>query len=335
MRKISKTSRLVVKGKAKPGRGSRVKGSKATRFLGSIVRLNGKARVCVVRSLGGIGDVLMATPALRELKRRWPDLHLTYALDRHRTKDDVYFHLVENAPFIDEIIDARYVQASKYDACVDISSVCIKYERKGLKPVNRIDLFARALGLNKLSDKLPYYKVKPSEKRRAQSKVAQLRSNGKHIVALHTASFDKKRTWPIRHYHSLIQENNPNIHFLVFDFNSQSKNWNDYENVTDCSRTSVREMASLINEADLFVGPDSGPMHLAGALKCKSLCIFGAIPPEARINHYPSHEAITHKTLSCLGCWYAACPYSFKCMRALEPELVYAKILQLLGVVNE
>ena len=301
-------------------------------FYQEISKRGGDAKVCVIRSLGGIGDVLMITPTLRELKRRFPKLHLTFAIDRHSTNGDVYFKLVQNAPFLDDIIDARYVNRSLYNAIIDISAVCIKYEKKGFPNINRIDLFAKHVGLNHLTNYLPYYKTVESEKVAAKKLINK--NKKEYIVALHTASFAEKRTWPSEKYKWLIRaaaEDNLDIKFLVFDFNHKLKNWNLFENAIDCSNTSLREMAALIEQADLFIGPDSGPMHLAGALGTRSIVLFGSVPPQARINHYPSHESIVNDKLSCLGCWYAHCNINYKCMKDLDAQIVYKRMNEILG----
>lgn len=304
-------------------------------FYSEIVRRNGSARVCVIRSLGGIGDVLMATPALRELKRRFPNLHLTLALDRHRTSNDVYYALVCNASFVDQIIDARYVNHGDFDAVTDISAVCVRYERSDLPSINRINLFARKLGVQQLRNTLPFYRVEALEAIVAKARIANFNPNGGKVIALHTASFEDKRSWPIQYIVNLIkyvEKRHPELRFIIFDFNKRYTRWREHKNVLDCSQTNLREMAALIAEADLYVGPDSGPMHIAGAVKTMSLVLFGSIPPEARINHYKTHTAIQHPRLSCLGCWYASCPYNVKCMRELDMMLVYNQMITKLGV---
>jgi ADP-heptose:LPS heptosyltransferase len=291
---------------------------------------DGKARVCIVRSVGGIGDVLMTTPALRQLKQSFPQITLVYAVDRHRSSRDPYWNLVKNAPFIDEIIDARFVDRSKFDAVVDISSICIRYEHKALPPLNRIDLFARALGMNYMQSKVPFYKVEPAEKAKACSVIAPMRSKYKYVVALHTASFDGKRSWPASKYVEMLKYaeiHNPEIGFLLFDFNRVMPA-NQFSNVIDCSDTTVREMAALIKEADILVGPDSGPMHIAGAVGTPAVVAFGAIPPQARINYYPGHSAVVLTGLGCLGCWYAACPINTKCMTDLKMITVYEQMIR-------
>ena len=298
----------------------------ANKVVQEIKKRNGKARVCIIRGVGGIGDVLMTTPALRQLKEMFPRVHLTYAVDMHRA-GNTYQELVYNAPFIDEIVDARYVDRANYDAVCDISAVCIRFENRSLPPVNRIDLFARALGITHMPNKLPFYSVTAVERSWAASILDKYKSAGKRIVVLHTASFEGKRSWPAERNAELVKLGDENTVFIIFDFNSVYGDWDKLDNVVDMSRTSVREMAAIIEQADLFVGPDSGPMHIAGATRTNSLVIFGSIPPEARINYYPTHSAIKLDGLSCLGCWYAACPIGVKCMADLSAQTVFERMV--------
>jgi len=104
--------------------------------------------------------------------------------------------------------------------------------------------------------------------------------------------------------------------------------------IYDASKTTVREMAALIQQCDLFVGPDSGPMHLAGALGVPSVVVFGAIPPQARINHYPTHKAVVLEGLRCLGCWYEQCPIKYRCMTALPGDIVGIEALKQLRTIR-
>lgn len=295
--------------------------------LYSVVKsLNGECRVCVIRSVGGIGDVLMTTPALRTLKKEFPKLHLTYAVDRHRTgPSDVYYHMVKDLPYIDEVIDARFVNRANYAHVEDISAVCIRYERSGLPSINRIDLFARALGLQSLSaGKLPDYQPAAQDVKWAWDFLPK----GKNLI-LHTASFEDKRTWSVKNQVAFIrtlEAEYPDVNIILFDFNNLIPSKERYSNIFDASSATVGQKAALIHYADLFVGPDSGMMHLAGALCTKSFVIFGSIPPEARINYYSSHEAIVLNGLPCLGCWYQACSIGVKCMVDLTSEMVLSKV---------
>ncbi len=47
-----------------------------------------------------------------------------------------------------------------------------------------------------------------------------------------------------------------------------------------CGRSTIRQMAALIARCSLFLGNDSGPMHLAGALGVPVVAVFGPGDPE-------------------------------------------------------
>mgnify|MGYP001590536685 CR=1 FL=1 len=299
-----------------------------------LLQQKGKGKVCVARKLGGIGDVLMCTPALRQIKLDFPDVELTFAIDMHSTNGNVYHELVKNAPFIDKIIDARYIQHDKYDSVVDISSVCIRYEHSGLPTLNRVDIFSRACGLPKVEYKTCWYHVEEAERQWGFKWLKQYIKDEK-IVVLHTASMEGKRCWPIEKYIQIVEQalkDQLPVKFVIIDFNNKFDNWKQYSNCVNASFTSVRQMTALIELADFFIGPDSGPMHLAGAVGTKSIVTFGSIPPEARINYYPTHESVRMDTLACIGCWYKACPYNVKCMRDLDSLLVYNKMRKKIDV---
>ncbi len=292
---------------------------------------NPNAHICIIRSLGGIGDILMTTPAIRHLKEQFPRSVITYATDFHSTDD--YKQILKNAPFIDELIDARYVNKSLYESVIDITSVCIKYENSSARPMNRIDIFARACGIPKVSDPKSWYLVEHSERVWANQKIRILCGH-KSPVFLHTASFDKKRCWPARRYHELLEltaEQRPDIHYLVSDFNNVLGDSTLYPNCSIVTDRNVRNIAALIEGCKYFIGPDSGPMHIAGAVGTPSSVLFGSIPPEARINHYPTHKAVVAEPrLSCMGCFYARCDISFKCMSDITAQQVLSSVPEIL-----
>lgn len=337
MRRLINRKTLVRKGQAK----AENKGKptfqipRKTSFYKQIANKRGFGDACVIRRVGGIGDILMILPALRQLKEDFPNVRLTFAIDMHTTSGNIYYEIVKNLPFIDEIVDARYVQTKKYIAIIDISSVCIRYEHSGLPALNRIDIFARSMGLPKLNNKLPPFIVEEPEKEWALKQIQKYKQEGKRIVILHTASMEGKRCWPAEKYTEILSRSlkeNLLVHYIILDFNHVSNSWKNFSNCSEYSSTSLREMAALISVADCFIGPDSGPMHLAGAVKTRAVVVFGSIPPQARINHYPTHTSVRMDELNCIGCWYKPCPYSVKCMRDLDSHLVYDKMRKILSL---
>jgi len=325
MRRNVARSVLSQKGQARASR-RQTSGRLGTSLYAQMSRHKDIAFVCVVRRVGGIGDIVMILPSLKQLRRDFPSARITFAVDMRSTEKNVYYELVRNLSYIDRVMDARYVDKGKFHYTEDISSVCLRYERKDLPPINRIDLFSKALGVPYLSDKRPDLELGSSEIQWAKKFYDRYRKAGKSIVVLHTASMEEKRCWPIKNYVEIVtraERSGLPVQFIVLDYNRRYRDWKSHSNVTEISNMRIRQLATLIGNADYFIGPDSGPMHLAGAAGTSSAVIFGSIPPEARINYYPTHRAIRLDGLSCLGCWYEKCPYNIKCMRELPSARVY------------
>jgi len=316
MRSLSKKNRVIPKVK--------------NRFKKNLYSLNLKS-ICIDRPVGGIGDVLMASVAMREFKRCNPSVKLTVALDRHTTYDDTYYKLLKNASFIDSFEDSRYVVKDNYCRYFNIRSVCIEHEHSGRPEMNRIDIFSKACKVRQVQNKIPFYKETEEEKQKAEKIFEKYKEQTKFFI--HSASNEGKRSYFWKNTIELIgllKKEFPESIIFVSDFNKVLKNIKYNEEIIDVSKLDIRETASYIKRCDLFFGPDSGLMHLAAALNTKSLVAFGSIPPSSRINHYPTHKSIRLEELNCLGCWYKACPINVRCMKDLRPEKVLNKIKEML-----
>ena len=86
-------------------------------------------------------------------------------------------------------------------------------------------------------------------------------------------------------------------------------------------RTGVEGFAQIIASADVFVGPVSGGMHLANALRVPSVIIFGGY--EAPSGHHYSRMSALYSPVECAPCWLpVGCPHSQQCLRMISPERV-------------
>lgn len=296
----------------------------------NLYNLNLKS-VCIDRPVGGIGDVLMASVAMREFKRSNPSVKLTVALDRHTTYDDTYYKLLKNAYFIDAFEDSRYVVKENYCRYFNIRSVCIEHEHSGRPQLNRIDIFSKACKVRQIQNRIPFYKETEEEKIKVDRIFEIYKDNLKFFI--HSASNEGKRSYYWKNTETIIEllkKEYSDCIIFVSDFNNILKNIKYDQQIIDVSELDIRETASYIKRCDLFFGPDSGLMHLAAAVNTKSLVAFGSIPPSSRINHYPTHKSIRLEGLDCLGCWYKSCPINVKCMKDLKPESVLDKIKEML-----
>ncbi len=87
-------------------------------------------------------------------------------------------------------------------------------------------------------------------------------------------------------------------------------------------KTTVRQMMACIRECRLFISNDSGPMHVASALKVPQVAVFGPTNPEASFSNGP-HDVLVRKQVDCAPCRHRECPIDHRCMTGLEADRVY------------
>ncbi len=94
-----------------------------------------------------------------------------------------------------------------------------------------------------------------------------------------------------------------------------------------CGRMSPRESAAVLEKCAIFVGHDSGPMHLASAVGTPCVAIFAARNlPGQWYPARPGHEIIYHKT-ECFGCELETCVVQRKrCLLSITAEEVLAAV---------
>lgn len=91
-----------------------------------------------------------------------------------------------------------------------------------------------------------------------------------------------------------------------------------------CGRTSLRELAALIERAAIVVTADSTPMHLAAALDRPLVALFGPTNP-ARTGPYGRSADVLRIDLKCSPCYLkklSQCRFDHACMQQLEVEHV-------------
>ncbi|NBW82441.1 hypothetical protein EBR21_11870, partial [bacterium] len=69
-------------------------------------------------------------------------------------------------------------------------------------------------------------------------------------------------------------------------------------------KTDFRSMLQLIAQAELFVGIDSGPVHIAQHFGTKTFAVFGATLPTARLFRWQNTDVFMNWKLPCLGCYH-------------------------------
>jgi len=82
---------------------------------------------------------------------------------------------------------------------------------------------------------------------------------------------------------------------------------------------SVRESAALLQQCDLFIGNDTGTMHLAAAVKTPCVAIFSARDERGKWAPLGDMHAVLRKEVKCQLCMATACDDKI-CLMLIRPE---------------
>jgi heptosyltransferase I len=86
-------------------------------------------------------------------------------------------------------------------------------------------------------------------------------------------------------------------------------------------RTGLRDLIGIFAECAVAIGPDSGPMHLAAAVGCPVVSLWGSTSPE-RSAPWGSEDLAIRAEIRCHPCYLRQCPVGRECMRRISPEAV-------------
>jgi ADP-heptose:LPS heptosyltransferase len=94
-----------------------------------------------------------------------------------------------------------------------------------------------------------------------------------------------------------------------------------------CGRLTPRESAAAFARARLFIGHDSGPMHLAAAVNTPCVAIFAARNlPRQWFPYGPAHRILYHR-VECAGCGLETCiEQQKKCILSITVDEVLTAI---------
>jgi lipopolysaccharide heptosyltransferase II len=95
-------------------------------------------------------------------------------------------------------------------------------------------------------------------------------------------------------------------------------------------KTSVNEMAGLINNCNFILANDSGPMHMAVALGIPTLGIFGPTDPLKHGPYSKKSDYVIKEDLFCIKCDFLECPYNHECMLQLSNHDIIKKFASIL-----
>lgn len=149
-----------------------------------------------------------------------------------------------------------------------------------------LDLWCDLLGLTAVK-RFPAWTVPPDWRQQARAALAGLGvAAGQPFIAIHPGAGSREKCWPADRYLALARRLGQRraVVFLLgpvelerFAPQTRSEIADQFPTLTD---PPLDLLAGVLNEADAYVGNDSGPSHLAGALGAATVALFGPTQPQ-------------------------------------------------------
>lgn len=273
---------------------------------------NGK-RVLMMR-VGGFGDIILMTPVLREMKRRWPTISIDFACMNH------YGVVLANLPYVNQVVGypvGRHAMEC-YDAWIFFENAIEKNPRA--EKMHMTDLFAEIAGFKgtvrdlhllgkgepALQDKKPDYIVSNNETIWVMEQYP--RNAAKRRVCIQVSASGKCRVYPVQKLGQAVAEllKKGWEVFLMGAIGDVVgvKEQPGLRNLAAAGLT-FRQSCAVINNADAFIGSDSALLHIAGALGIPAVGLYGPFPADLRTRYCPTTVALSGKG-SCAPCFHHA-----------------------------
>jgi len=293
------------------------------------LRNGGAPEIIVTRCMGGAGDVLMTLPTVRAVAEKYK-CKVDYATD-FTYLDGILPNMVQGLPYIRNVLNYHNIVNENYDSVLDLTCPCIVHEKPGADPINRIDLFARHLGIVLTNHKIDFIHTE-EELTKGFEILNDLRIDiRKHkVILVQPSSSTTRRDFPLDTLKQVVRKVsflNNNIRIIVLthgsdSYQAQQNRWQDINSVSKIHDLKARNIAGLMSYVDLVLCPDSLILHLAGALNKPTFAFFGPTDARARINYYPNAIAISGSHgLKCQNCWYNPCPANQICWKRIDVDL--------------
>jgi lipopolysaccharide heptosyltransferase II len=99
-------------------------------------------------------------------------------------------------------------------------------------------------------------------------------------------------------------------------------------------KTNVSELVALIRRCDVFLTPDSAPLHIAQAVKTPFITLFGPTDPGRHISKQGQFKVI-RRSLKCSPCYLRVCPIGHPCMKQISVDEVHEQILKFIEISSK
>ncbi|MEA2104373.1 MAG: lipopolysaccharide heptosyltransferase II [Candidatus Cloacimonadota bacterium] len=330
-------------------------------------------KILIIR-FSSLGDIILTTPILKMLRRQYPTDTIHFLTKQQfvpilENNPNINLTIPYNKDEETIFVLAKKVREANYDLIIDLQaklntffiklfnrkSTKLTYKKEHLhrwfltkklfashfEPVDStVNLYASVL--KKLNIELESIQTEifltPLNSKitvREESKDTK-----KIVIAPGAKHFTKQ--YPPEYYSELITmlKNEFKLDVILIGnkneitLSQRISNECEHQLIDLTGKTDLQELFDIINQADLFISGDTGPMHIAAALQKPQIAIFGSTHPNLGFSPINENAIIMQRDLECRPCSLhgsAKCPKKhFKCMKDLKPDEIFAQIQTIL-----
>jgi heptosyltransferase-3 len=329
------------------------------RTIDLFYRLPAEARILLVR-LRSMGDCLLLTAPIRALKEEFPKFRITILVESR------FAPCFDGNPDVDEILaaDHKYFLAARllarrFDAIVNLHGgptsllySCLAWGRRigaehypaarlysGLVPspepqvhtVESTMAAMRWLGLQREQAPALRYELHPQEAARMQEKL-----RGRPYVVVHPGSVLETKRWNANRFGELARGLSASGFTIVVTAGPgeelfASRVAGQVDGTVILLGLSIPELAELIRGARLYIGNDSGPMHLAAAVGTPVVAVWGSSDAR-RWRPWTTKHRVVQNPFECNPCPGYRCLVADSplCIESVTVDQVKAAVEELL-----
>jgi ADP-heptose:LPS heptosyltransferase len=318
-------------------------------------------RILVIK-LRAIGDVLLSTVVLPNLRAAYPDAHISFLTDSPARgvvegRDDIDRAIIFH-PKHDNIL-RLFVQLyrERFDLAIDLfcnprsAQMCfatrapirVGYpfrgrawaytthvnQRSGEVHNTEFNLDAlRHMGIP-IVDQRVTMPVSAADFAWADDMLEPLRATGRRVLAVNPSGTWATKRWPLEKFASLcdvlVREDGV-LPVLVWGPGEESDVQRIrslmHEEAVIAPPSTLTQLAALLARCDAMISNDAGPMHIGAATGIPVLGIFGPTNPLLQGPFNARSSWVRHETLPCIACNRTSCDIGTICMTELGVDAV-------------
>jgi ADP-heptose:LPS heptosyltransferase len=305
-------------------------------------------KILIIR-LRAIGDVLLCTPIVRALRKKFPQAQIDFLTEKQPAeilKNNSYLSKIYVLPKHESVLSYCFVlkniienhynwvldffgnPRSAWITWLTFSKLRMGYAHRFRKwaythpiPLNRIRRYQVEVNLKFLEFlKIPFDNFQldfflTSEEYSWGKKTIDQLNFGKFKIALNPTGSWPAKCWPLEYWEKLIFEINSHFKTRPILLWGPDTNWaiefqkKMEDRLIIAPRTDLRQLASLIAQVQLLVGNDGAPQHIAQALGTRSLTIFGPTWGVSWTKPVDSRHQYLQEFLDCGPCDQTQCHF--------------------------